>query len=276
LRYLRTYYWFLRGMALSKKQLGGITLGALVLAHFFITLGTDTPSLERFTDIGYYRELLFISLIAGAVLTIIVLQHNYLQRKRPLREGFWTRIALQTVTGVAVPGGCTFLLTWMYISQVLGLDITKTTFFIYEFPVSLVVNGVVNLFLLLDAIRIEHATPAKQAQPVSTLIVSKGQRQVPIPLAEVACIFKEGDFCFLVTTTNEQYSLSQTLDQLESMLNAQLFFRANRQTIVSRAACDHFLADRSGKLTLFVKQPEGREIAISQKRAAEFRVWLAL
>jgi DNA-binding LytR/AlgR family response regulator len=262
-------------MIVSKRQWVGIILGAFFLAHFFIALGTDTPWLLRLTDVQYYLELFFVGIIAAAALLVIVVQHNYLQQKLPLNKKFWKRIALQLLAGVALPAAQTFFLTWMYMAQVLHIDIAQSTFFIYEFPVSFVVNALINLLLLLDVIRHPAANDVEIRQAVSTLIVSKGQRQVPVPVSEVACITKEGDFCLLITLGNEQYSITQTLDQLESMLSGRLFFRANRQTIVSRAVCDHFVSDRSGKLTLYLKQPVARELTISQKRAADFRLWLA-
>lgn len=256
----------------SKRQWIGIGIGAVLIAHFFIVIGTDRSWLALFASPDYYTELFFITLIAGIAVTTIVVQHNYWQVRLPFTQNFFKRLAAQTATGVALPAVFTFFLTWLYMAQVIEQDIAKSTFFIYEFPISILANVVINLMLLVDVIR-QTQTPRPSA-PINTLLVSKGQRQVPIPVDQIAYIGKENDFGLLTTRENEQFSVGQSLEQLESQLDPKIFFRANRQTIIHRAMCDHFVPDRSGKITLYLKAPLSREVSISQKRAADFRVWL--
>ncbi len=258
----------------KRQQWLALGLTAVVLTHFFVVLGTGESWLVHFTRTRYYIDLIFVTPITFLVLVAIFLQHGYLEKKLPLRAHYARRLGVQFITGVILPSIITFFLVWLYLSQVLHQSISQSTFLIYEFPVSLVVNIVVNLVLVVDTMRKKTFDPVQHERTVSTLLVSKGQRQVPVPVGEIGCIVKDADLTFVISRNNEQYTLNQSLEQLEEVLDKDLFFRANRQTIIHRPMCDHFVPDRSGKITLYIKAPVSRQVVISQKRAVDFRAWL--
>jgi DNA-binding LytR/AlgR family response regulator len=83
-----------------------------------------------------------------------------------------------------------------------------------------------------------------------------------------------GEHTFIKTFEGETFFTTASLDELETRLDEQRFFRANRQTIVHRDACQSFSAAEYGKLKLQL-HPEPKEpVIVSQKKAAAYRQWL--
>jgi DNA-binding LytR/AlgR family response regulator len=61
-----------------------------------------------------------------------------------------------------------------------------------------------------------------------------------------------------------------------SNLNPQLFFRANRQFIISITAIDKIIKYGNSQLKIVLKGKVTEEIIISKNKAAEFKQWLNL
>jgi DNA-binding LytR/AlgR family response regulator len=53
------------------------------------------------------------------------------------------------------------------------------------------------------------------------------------------------------------------------------FFRANRQTIIHRFACKSYRRMENGKIGLDLEPNPKIPVIISQKRASDFRKWIA-
>ncbi len=111
-------------------------------------------------------------------------------------------------------------------------------------------------------------------QKLKTLVAVSGNKNIPITVAQIAYVLKEGNFTKLITFQNESYLLSHTLDELTKVLDDALFFRANRQSIININACHYFTNEENGKLALHLNPQTEDEIIISQKRAAQFKEWL--
>lgn len=247
---------------------------ALILGHFFVSLGHTETFTDLITERWYYFDLVFVSGISFVILFYCVTVHNGLDDQLPLRDDLAKRLLWQAGIGVLVPVFLSFLLTFAYISFILNLEIRATSFFIYEFPISIVIIIMINLVLIvLSLLRVPK--PASSQSFPSTILASQGNRTVPLPIRSIASFSKEGDHYLITTFDLQQYVSPHHLEELELMVAPHDFFRANRQVLIHRAACGHFITDRSGKLNLFLSIRPDYSISISQKRAAEFRTWLA-
>jgi two-component system LytT family response regulator len=65
-----------------------------------------------------------------------------------------------------------------------------------------------------------------------------------------------------------------SLDEIEELLDPQIFFRANRQHLVHLPFIESYRSDDTGKLTLRLRSIKTEEIIVSKEKAAEFRKWL--
>ena len=98
---------------------------------------------------------------------------------------------------------------------------------------------------------------------------------VPIRVADVAYFIRD-QLIFLVTHTGERYILDyDTLDEVESVLDADQFYRASRHCIVNIDAVQTLKGLANLKLQLVLKAPnQSLGLDISRDKAPSFRKWL--
>jgi DNA-binding LytR/AlgR family response regulator len=95
---------------------------------------------------------------------------------------------------------------------------------------------------------------------------------VPVMQNEVAFFHKE-ELIYLHTMANERYiSDHQTMDEVESYLNPEFFFRVNRQFIIHIQSVGRIKTTHKG-LTVQLKPPFNNEIDISREKAVMFKNW---
>ncbi|MEO7991928.1 MAG: LytTR family DNA-binding domain-containing protein [Chryseolinea sp.] len=96
---------------------------------------------------------------------------------------------------------------------------------------------------------------------------------VPITQNEVAFFHKE-ELIYIHTMNNEKFiSENQTMDEVESVLNPNVFFRVNRQFIIHIQSAGRIRTTHKG-LTVQLKSPFNTEIDISREKAVAFKNWL--
>ena len=74
---------------------------------------------------------------------------------------------------------------------------------------------------------------------------------------------------------NHTYYMSQTLDEIMSQLDPEVFFRANRQFIISRHAVKDMSVWFGNKLSINLSVPVPEKIIVSKARVGEFKTWFA-
>lgn len=96
---------------------------------------------------------------------------------------------------------------------------------------------------------------------------------VPVQEHDVAYFHKE-ELIYLHTMANERYiSEHHTLDEMESLINPEKFFRVNRQFIIHIQAVGKIRTTHKG-LTIQLKPPFNTEIDISREKATVFKKWV--
>lgn len=272
-------------------------IGSLLLAQLLIGLNND-PFLELIFQPGYYIDLLGVSasvlLVWMAIRSITI----RLDRRFPWELRFLQRLLYQLLFGV---GGVALLglaLAMGHFTFVIRQDIREGTFFIYEYPISILIILLINAFYFayyqmvlnrvnrLEIARLRHRLEIQPTQVGEqktddeenwnprTIIVSEGAHQIPISLENIRLAIKKGERVALFIENNASYLINQSLDDLEDRLPEELFFRANRQAIVHFKACKSFQNIENGKLKLLLNLDE-EPLVISQKRAPAFKKWIA-
>lgn len=96
---------------------------------------------------------------------------------------------------------------------------------------------------------------------------------VPVAAEEIM-FFKKDELIHLHTAHGEKYiSEHQTLDEIEGLVNPQIFFRMNRQYLVHRQAVGKIKTTHKG-LTIELKIVPHVEIDMSREKAAAFKEWM--
>ena len=101
----------------------------------------------------------------------------------------------------------------------------------------------------------------------------KGSKMVPLLADEIAFFYINEGKVKAVTIDKKDYQLDFTLDELNTKLNPDDFFRANRQFIVSRNAIKELDTWFNGRLSVVLRIPAPERILISRTRVGEFKNW---
>jgi len=105
-------------------------------------------------------------------------------------------------------------------------------------------------------------------------MVHSGKSYIVVHHANVGYFIKD-TLIYLVTNDKQQFVTDfQTMEELEDLLNPKLFYRANRQYIVSAQAVDSFRSDIYSKMILQLKPPLNVSIDISREKAQAFKNWI--
>ncbi|MFT3675999.1 MAG: LytTR family DNA-binding domain-containing protein [Chitinophagaceae bacterium] len=98
---------------------------------------------------------------------------------------------------------------------------------------------------------------------------------MPVAVTDIACFARE-TLNYLYLFTGERYLLDfATLEEVESLLDPQKFYRANRKYIIHIDAVLTVKAVENSKLIVKLKEPNQKlEIDISREKAPAFKKWL--
>jgi DNA-binding LytR/AlgR family response regulator len=105
------------------------------------------------------------------------------------------------------------------------------------------------------------------------LIPLKGDKLIPVQVNDLACFYIDTGIVKAFSFNGRAYIFDYTLDELEDLLDPELFFRANRQYIISREAIKDVDLWFSSRLSVNLKVTVPEKIIISKARITEFKKW---
>lgn len=107
------------------------------------------------------------------------------------------------------------------------------------------------------------------------LVTQKGNKITPLPVEKLAYIYTDNGTIRAVTMDKASFKLENTLDEITKMLDPMIFYRANRQYIISRMAVKDVDLWFNNRLTINLRVTTPEKIIISKERCREFKNWLA-
>ena len=107
----------------------------------------------------------------------------------------------------------------------------------------------------------------------SFLVPVKGDKLVPVQASEIACFLIDTGTVKALTLDSRTYRFDYTLDDLMDILDPAIFYRANRQFIISRYAVKDIDLWFNSRLSINLKVPVSEKILISKARIGEFKKW---
>jgi DNA-binding LytR/AlgR family response regulator len=129
----------------------------------------------------------------------------------------------------------------------------------------------VNIEQLLQAVK-QPATAGKYRE---RFVIRYGEHIKTVELKDVAYFYTEARANFLIANDGKRYVVDFNLDQLEQMLNPALFFRINRQFIISIHSIEEMLTWTKARVMVKLKPATKYETIVSTERSADFKKWLA-
>lgn len=126
--------------------------------------------------------------------------------------------------------------------------------------------------ILLKAI--EQLRLADEKKFRKSFLVYIRDQIVPISVQDIAYFYLENEAVYCVTFNNEKFVIDQTLDRISSQTDPEVFYRANRQYIISRNAVKSVSQHFNRKLKLQLSPSPKEDVFISKTKVTEFKEWL--
>lgn len=101
-----------------------------------------------------------------------------------------------------------------------------------------------------------------------------GEHIKTVSTDEISYFYTENKINFLCTSDNRKYPVEFNLDQLETLLNPEQFFRINRQFIIGIHAIAEMRAYTKARVNIKLNPPCPQETIVSVERSAAFKQWL--
>ncbi len=110
--------------------------------------------------------------------------------------------------------------------------------------------------------------------PKKRLLTYIRNELMPVAIEDISHIYVENTITYIVRKDGKRYTANDSLDQIYSSLDDKLFFRANRQIIVSIYAIDKIIKFGNSSLKIETKPASEIDIVIGKNKAASFKQWL--
>lgn len=112
-----------------------------------------------------------------------------------------------------------------------------------------------------------------QKQYRQSFLVRYREKMLPIKTEFFAYFYTKEGLVYGKTNDDKTYNIELTLEELDLQLPPSVFFRANRQYIISREAVIEIEFYFNGRLLLKTKPHSSENILISKERVPVFKKW---
>ncbi len=122
----------------------------------------------------------------------------------------------------------------------------------------------------------EQAPGVAEIPKPSHLLISTGDRILPVQTDSIAFIYASNRRASVTTLDGKTYQYGQSLDQTMSVLREDSFFRVNKQYIISKKAVAEITVWFDNRLLIKLPGIETPEpVYVSKNKASQFKKWMA-
>lgn len=114
----------------------------------------------------------------------------------------------------------------------------------------------------------------KEKQIRTRFLISGPKHLYTVQVSDIAYFYSEDKITFAVTKDAKTHVIDFPLNKLEEQLDDRMFFRANRQFILSADAIKSIQNHFNGKAVVSVIPPYSETIYISREKVSLLKMWL--
>lgn len=126
-----------------------------------------------------------------------------------------------------------------------------------------------------DFLKLIWSLKRKETYKTHFLVPAKGDKLLPLSVDEISFFYIADGIVKAVTGARKEFVLTQTLDELTDCLNPSLFFRVNRQYLISKGAVKDIDLWFNSRLAINLHVPTVEKVLVSKARVGEFKEWFA-
>lgn len=115
-----------------------------------------------------------------------------------------------------------------------------------------------------------------QQKPIykNRFLVKRGEQFLSIPVQEITHFVSEHKVTYCITQEQLKFSIENTLEELEKLLDPSQFFRVNRKCVIHFNSIDKIHNYFNGKLLVKIRSRFDNEFKVSKDKAGIFKAWL--
>jgi DNA-binding LytR/AlgR family response regulator len=126
----------------------------------------------------------------------------------------------------------------------------------------------VDLELLASLVKKETSTYK------SRFMVKLGDKIQSISVREIAFFYSEQKATLIVTSEGKKHFVDYTMDQVQELLNPQMFFRLNRKYLTSFVAIEGVFVYSNSRLKVKLLNCADEQIIVSREKVGRLKEWL--
>ena len=127
---------------------------------------------------------------------------------------------------------------------------------------------------ITDIMAIANLLLERKSEYKSRFMIKVGEKIKLIPVEDIPAFYSMEKATFIFTSKQRNYVIDYSLDQLQTLLNPERFFRINRKFIVSLDYIDEIIAWSNSRLKIKIPGIEEENIIVARERTREFKEWL--
>jgi DNA-binding LytR/AlgR family response regulator len=105
-------------------------------------------------------------------------------------------------------------------------------------------------------------------------VLKVGEHLKTVEVKDILYIMSQEKATICVTNDGRSHILDFTLDQLQELVNPEVFYRINRKYLVRSNSIEDIVSHSNSRLKLILKSSKDSEIIVARERVAEFKSWL--
>ena len=120
----------------------------------------------------------------------------------------------------------------------------------------------------------EHIHQNRKKEYRTSILLQFKDKLIPIPIDDISYFFIENGLVFCMTFDGKKYYTNKKLETIESQLDPEHFYRANRQYIISRKSIKEISPYFNERLSVKVFPQPKDAVIISKAKASDFKAWV--
>ena len=121
-----------------------------------------------------------------------------------------------------------------------------------------------------------HSLKKRESYKTHFLIPVKGDKLLPVSVDMILLFYIQDCKVKVVLADGKEYTFPQTLDEITECIDPSLFFRVNRQFLISREAIKDIDLWFNNRLSINLRcKVSDEKVLVSKARVQEFKDWFS-
>lgn len=107
-------------------------------------------------------------------------------------------------------------------------------------------------------------------------MVKVGDRIRSIPVEQITLFYADGRVVYILTTQGREYIVDYKMEELEEVLDPELFFRINRSFALNIGGIKDVIIYSNSRLKVILHKAFDKELFVSREKVNPFKMWFGM